>query len=131
HQWPIRRQSHPHPNARQRYRHRLRRQRTRSRHVRGSGKEISEADFNAALKFGHEAIQPAILAQKELAARAGKTKRQITLNIVPDEILNEAKALAGDRIVEALLTPGKLARESAVSALTEEIGNKLVEKFGE
>src|SRR5690242_12490096 len=97
----------------------------------GSGKEISEADFNAALKFGHEAIQPTILAQKELAARAGKSKRQIKLNIVPEEILNEAKGLAGDRIVTALLTPGKLARESAVSALTDEIGKKLVEKFGE
>jgi len=97
----------------------------------GSGKEISEADFNAALKFGHEAIQPTILAQKELAARAGKSKRQIKLNIVPEEILNEAKSLAGDRIVNALLTPGKLARESAVAALTDEIGKKLVEKFGE
>src|SRR5712675_2652666 len=97
----------------------------------GSGKEISEADFNAALKFGHEAIQPTILAQKELAARAGKAKRQIKLNIVPEEILNEAKSLAGDRIVNALLTHGKLARESAVAALTDEIGKKLVEKFGE
>jgi polyribonucleotide nucleotidyltransferase len=97
----------------------------------GSGKEITEADFNAALKFGHEAIQPMIAAQKELAARAGKSKRQITLKIVPDEILNEAKALAGDRIVDALLTHGKLARESAVAALTDEIGKKLVEKFGE
>src|SRR5512135_1230723 len=97
----------------------------------GSAKEIPEADFNAALKFGHEAIQPAIAAQKDLVARAGKPKRQITLNVVPDEILKEAKALAGDRIVTALLTPGKLARESAVSAITEEIGKKLVEKFGE
>ncbi|HTL54558.1 MAG TPA: polyribonucleotide nucleotidyltransferase [Candidatus Limnocylindrales bacterium] len=96
----------------------------------GSAKEISEADFNAALKFGQEAIQPTIAAQKELAARAGKGKRQITLNIVPEEILQEAKALAGDRIVTALLTAGKLARESAVSALTEEISKKLVEKFG-
>src|SRR5499425_911469 len=87
----------------------------------GSAKEISEADFNAALQFGHEAIQPTIAAQKELAARAGKHKRQILLNIVPDEILNEAKALAGDRIVTALLTPGKLAREAAVSLLTDEI----------
>ena len=34
----------------------------------GSAKEISEADFNAALKFGHEAIQPIIAAQKELVA---------------------------------------------------------------
>ena len=53
----------------------------------GSAKEISEADFNAALKFGQEAIQPAIAAQKDLAARVGKPKRQITLNIVPEEIL--------------------------------------------
>jgi polyribonucleotide nucleotidyltransferase len=97
----------------------------------GSAKEISEADFNAALKFGQEAIQPAITAQKDLAARVGKPKRQITLNIVPEEILTEAKALAGDRIVTALLTPGKLDREGAVSAITEEIGKKLVEKFGE
>jgi polyribonucleotide nucleotidyltransferase len=97
----------------------------------GSAKEISEADFNAALKFGQEAILPAIAAQKDLAARVGKPKRQITLNIVPEEILKEAKALAGDRIVKALLTPAKLARESAVTVITEEIGKKLVEKFGE
>ncbi len=61
----------------------------------GSAKEISEADFNAALKFGQEAIQPAIAAQKDLVARAGRPKRQITLNVVPDEILNEAKAPGG------------------------------------
>src|SRR6266436_6527620 len=95
----------------------------------GSAKEITEADFNAALKFGQEAIQPQISAQKDLAARAGKHKRQILLNIVPEEILNEAKSLAGDRIAAALLTPGKLAREAAVSLLTEEISKKLVEKF--
>jgi polyribonucleotide nucleotidyltransferase len=68
-----------------------------------------------------------IQAQKDLAARVGKQKRQITLNIVPEEILKEAKALAGDRIVSALLTPGKMAREAAVATLTEEIGKKLVE----
>src|SRR5688572_10984222 len=65
----------------------------------GSADEISEADFNAALKFGHDCCQPLIAAQKELAAKAGKAKRQITLNVVPEEILKEAKALAGDRFV--------------------------------
>ena len=49
----------------------------------------------------------------------------------PPTFLTEAKSLAGERIIEALLTPGKLARESAVGALSEEIGKKLVEKFGE
>ena len=96
----------------------------------GAAKEITEADFNAALKYAHEVIQPLIAAQKELAAKVGKKKREITLNIVPDEILQEAKKLAGERFVPALLTPGKLAREAACNAIKEEVGAKLVEKFG-
>jgi polyribonucleotide nucleotidyltransferase len=96
----------------------------------GAAKEITEADFNAALKYAQEAIQPLIAAQKELAAKVGKKKRDITLNIVPDEILQEAKKLAGDRFVPALLTPGKLARETACKAIQDEVGAKLVEKFG-
>ncbi len=52
----------------------------------GSAKEASEADFLAALKFGHEAIQPMLQAQKDLAARAGRPNRQITVNVVPEEI---------------------------------------------
>ena len=96
----------------------------------GAADEITEADFNAALVYAQEVIQPIIAAQKELVAKVGKKKREITLNIVPDEILQEAKKLAGDRFVPALLTPGKLARESAVKAIQDEVGSKLVEKFG-
>jgi polyribonucleotide nucleotidyltransferase len=96
----------------------------------GSAREITEADFNAALKFGQECCQPLLAAQKELAAKAGRKKREITLNIVPEEILQEAKRLAGDRFVPALLTPGKLAREAACKAIQDEVGAKLVEKFG-
>jgi len=96
----------------------------------GSAKEILEADFNAALKFGQESIQPLIAAQKELVKRVGKKKREITLNVVPDEILQEAKKLAADRMVSALLTPGKLAREDACMAIQNDVGAKLAEKFG-
>ncbi len=96
----------------------------------GSSKEISEADFLSALKFGHDACQPIIQAQLDLAKRLGQPKRQITLKVVPEEILKEAKALAGERMIPALLTPAKVAREAAVNAITEEVGKKLVEKFG-
>ncbi|HUR46988.1 MAG TPA: polyribonucleotide nucleotidyltransferase [Candidatus Saccharimonadales bacterium] len=96
----------------------------------GAANEITEADFNAALKFAQENCQPLINAQKELTAAVGKAKRKITVNVVPDDILHEAKSLAGERMIPALLTPGKLAREAAVAAITEEIGKKLVEKFG-
>ena len=96
----------------------------------GAANEITEADFNAALVYAQEVIQPIITAQKELVAKVGKKKRAITLNIVPDEILHEAKKLAGDRFVPALLTPGKLNRENACKAIQDEVGVKLVEKFG-
>ncbi|MCW5557248.1 MAG: polyribonucleotide nucleotidyltransferase, partial [Verrucomicrobiae bacterium] len=96
----------------------------------GAANEISEEDFIAALRFGQEAIQPLVAAQKELAARIGKPKRQIQVTVVPEEILLAAKELAGDRIVPALLTPQKLAREAAVNAVFADVGEKLVAKFG-
>ena len=96
----------------------------------GSAKEISDADFNLALQFGQQACQPIIEAQKQLAAKVGKKKRQITINVVPEDVLKEAKSLAGDRMVPALLTDGKLAREAAVRAVNDEVGAKLKEKFG-
>jgi polyribonucleotide nucleotidyltransferase len=96
----------------------------------GSARELSEADFVAALRFGHECCQPLILAQKELAARGGKKKREITTSIVPEDILHEAKQRAGERLVPALLTHKKLEREAAVKALTDEVAADLVAKFG-
>ncbi len=97
----------------------------------GSAREISDADFNAALRWAQEVIQPQIQAQKQLAAKVGKKKRSISVTVVPEEILEAAKALAGDRIIPALLTPVKLDREAAANAVFEEVGKKLVEKFGE
>src|ERR1700683_1549558 len=96
----------------------------------GAAKEITEADFAAAMKFGQECCQPLIQAQKELAARGGKKKRSITVSVVPDDILTEAKQLAGGRMVPALLTHKKLDREAAVKAVTDDVAAKLVEKFG-
>src|SRR3989440_1473377 len=76
----------------------------------GAAKEISEADFNTALQFGHDSCQPIIAAQKELARRAGKTKRAIVVSAVPDEILHAAGALAGGGMGPRRLAPGKLRR---------------------
>ena len=82
------------------------------------------------MKFGQDCCQPLIQAQKELAARGGKRKRAITVSVVPEDILTEAKQLAGGRMVPALLTHKKLDREAAVKAVTDDVGAKLVAKFG-
>jgi len=96
----------------------------------GSADECTDADFIAALRFGQESIAPLISAQKELAAKLGKPKRQITVNVVPDDILKAARDATGSSIINALLTPGKLAREAACKAIETQMGAKLVEKFG-
>lgn len=96
----------------------------------GSAKEISEVDFMAALAFAHTCCQPIIAAQKELAAKVGKPKRQVTPVIIPSGIVDEAKAILGDRAETALLTPGKQDRERAWAELTRELEQKLLAKFG-
>jgi len=96
----------------------------------GSADECTDADFVAALQFGQQAIQPLIAAQKELAAKLGKTKRQINVSVVPDDILKAARGAIGSGILTALLTPGKLAREAACKTIETQMGAKLVEKFG-
>ena len=97
----------------------------------GAAKEITEADFAAALKFAQEACQPIIAAQKELAAKAGKKSARSRLNIVPTKFSPKPRKLSpATAFVPALLTPGKLAREAACKAIQDEVGEKLVEKFG-
>src|SRR5688572_7847686 len=97
----------------------------------GPGKEVTEEDFKAALRFGQESCQPIIQAQRDLVANAGRPKRELKLSKVPDELFAMAQQLAGDRIVSALLSTSKMQREVAVSGLFEEISQKLTEKFGE
>ena len=96
----------------------------------GSAKEISEADFNAALAVAHDAVQPLLAAQRELAGQVGRAKRELKLEQLSEEIVAEARVAAGDRIIPALLTAGKLAREAAVKGVEEDVTAKLVEKFG-
>ncbi len=97
----------------------------------GAANEISEADFLAALKFGQECCIPMIKAQKELMEKAGKTKREVIVPEIPEDVLADANELAGDRALAALQTPGKLEREAAWDALKAEISATLIEKHGE
>ena len=99
--------------------------------IEGCSKEVSEEVFLDALKFGQEAIQPLIQAQKELAQRVNVQKREITVRKVDESLLAEAKEIAGDRMLNALLIPGKMDRERACSELMDDVGAKLIEKHGE
>ena len=97
--------------------------------IEGEANELPEEEFVKALNFAHDEVKKIIVAQKELAAAAGKQKRQPTLFVVSDELLEIAYQVAGDRIEAALYTPSKVARQKAVEALKAEVSDAILGKF--
>ncbi len=99
--------------------------------IEGSARELPEAEFLKALEFAHGHAREMIRIQKELAAMVSKSKREPQLLQVNQELLDIAYRVAGDRIVAALYTEGKVARAKAVDALREEVKTAILEKYPE
>ncbi|MGB8356812.1 MAG: polyribonucleotide nucleotidyltransferase [Chthoniobacteraceae bacterium] len=99
--------------------------------IEGAADEMPEEEFIKALEFAHPFVQQIIAAQNELAAKAGKPKRQPPLMLVKDELLEVAYGVAGDRIEAALYTPSKVARGKAVDALKSEVKAAILAKYPE
>lgn len=99
--------------------------------IEGSADQLPEADFVAALRFAQEHVSKIVAAQVELAAAAGKEKRQVALFVVADELQEIAYSVAGDRIEAAIYTPRKVDRQKAVGALREEVAAAILQKFPE
>src|SRR5438552_15266886 len=96
--------------------------------IEGSANELAEAEFVEALEFAHGYAREMIRIQRELAAKAGKPKREVPLLQVNQDLLDIAYRVAGDRIEAALYTEGKVARAKAVDALREEVKMSILEK---
>ena len=99
--------------------------------IEGAANEIPEAEFVKALHFAQSEVAKLVVAQEELTKLAGKTKREVPLMLVKDELLEIAYAVAGDRIEGALYTPSKVARGKAVGALKDEVAEAIKAKFPE
>jgi polyribonucleotide nucleotidyltransferase len=99
--------------------------------IEGAANELPEAEFVKALEFAHGHAREMIRAQKELAAQAGKPKRDMPLLNVKPELLEIAYQVAGDRIEAALYTQGKVARAKAVEALRQEVKTAVLQKHPE
>ena len=99
--------------------------------IEGSAKELPEDQFLAALDFARTQSAILVAAQKELAAKAGKPKREVALLEVDQELLEIAYQVAGDRIEAALYTSGKVARGKAVDALRNEVTEAILARFPE
>jgi polyribonucleotide nucleotidyltransferase len=99
--------------------------------IEGSANEMPEAEFTKALEFAHRYAREMIQAQKDLASRVGKPKRDVQLLQVNQEMVDIARQVAGDRFEQALRTEGKSARAKAIDGLREEVKTAILEKFPE
>jgi polyribonucleotide nucleotidyltransferase len=99
--------------------------------IEGSANELPEVEFVKALEFAHGPVREMIRIQRELAANVGKSKRDLPLLEVNQDLLDIAYRVAGDRIEAALYTEGKVARAKAVDALREEVKTSILEKHPE
>ena len=57
--------------------------------VESGAENVSEADMIEAIMKGHEAIQPVIKIQEELAAKVGKAKMQVTAPVRDEEVFSK------------------------------------------
>jgi polyribonucleotide nucleotidyltransferase len=99
--------------------------------IEGSALQLPEEEFNKALAFAQEQVALIVTAQKELAALVNKPKREATLLLAKEELLEIAYQIAGDRIENAIYTPSKIDRQKAVNTLKEEVKTAILAKFPE
>lgn len=88
--------------------------------VESSAKEVSEADMLEALLKGHAAIKELVAFQNEIVAQIGKVKFEFTLAEVAPEVAAQVGERYKSRMIQAIQTQEKKAREAAVDAVMEE-----------
>ena len=99
--------------------------------IEGAADQLPEEEFIKAIEFAQPFVREIIEMQQELAAVAGKPKREVALLNVRDDLLEIAFQVAGDRIEAALYTSGKVARSKAVDSLRKEVETAILAKYPE
>ncbi|MBE36824.1 MAG: polyribonucleotide nucleotidyltransferase [Opitutaceae bacterium] len=100
--------------------------------IEGSADQITEERFIEALEFGQKAIQPIIVAIKDLVAQCGKEKAVFPLVVASDEaraIIERVATL--EKVSAAIFGFERNVRDANVKALKAECKTALTAELGE
>lgn len=89
--------------------------------VEGMADVVSEKDILEAMFFGHEALQPLLDIQIQMAGEINKTKREIPDAATDPELKNKVIEVAVEKMPEALKEPGKMERHAKIDAVWKEV----------
>ena len=96
--------------------------------VEGEASEISENDFLAAIKFGHDNIKKIVKIQNELRELCGKPKRQVEKKAVDENLISDIRELALNKYRD--IVSSVLAKEER-SAKNKELNAMVLESLKE
>lgn len=99
--------------------------------IEGEAEFVSEAQMREAMYLANEAVKKQCDAQIELAKRAGRTKKDYKLYLVPDALADAMQKFCADRIEGVCTIPGKEDRMVAMDALRSEVREALREQFAD
>ncbi|HME80707.1 MAG TPA: polyribonucleotide nucleotidyltransferase [Candidatus Eremiobacteraceae bacterium] len=86
--------------------------------VEGSGKEVSEETFLGAVEFGHARVVEILGIVRQLAAKAGKPKREFPVFLPSAEMHQFVDSVFGADIARAMRITSKQERSRAFDAIT-------------
>ena len=96
--------------------------------VEAGSKEVSEADMLEALMFGHEAVKELCIFQEKIMEEIGCEKMEYEYLEIEEELKEEIKALASDKLDSAMRIFGKLEKYAAIDKVKEEVVAKYEEE---
>ena len=89
--------------------------------VEASANEVTEDVMLEAIMFAHEEIKRLVAFQEEIQQAAGKTKMEVKLVTLDEDLTAELNETAKDRMIEAIQTHEKLQREESIDAVKKDI----------
>ena len=98
--------------------------------IEGSGDQIPEDRFIAALEFAHQGIQPIIAAIKQLTKEHGKPKKEIKLHTCDPKVFEIIERVARAKVTEGVKAKNKQDRNVSVGAAKEEAEAALTAELG-
>ena len=96
--------------------------------VEAGSKEVSEEDMLDALMFGHEAVKELCEFQEKIIKEIGVPKMEYEHLVIEDELINDIKVMAEEKLDKAMRIKEKLEKYAAIDAVKEEVVTKYEEE---
>ncbi len=99
--------------------------------IEAGADEIPDEVILDALKQGHAVIKDIVDFINSIVSEIGKPKFEYVSSDVPEDLMNSVRELAYSKIEEKMFEADKSTRENNISAITDDVIQKLSESFPE